>query len=582
MEELEDKWDRFFRNTNIDIKSIAEAAFGGEDADLSNYYTKTESNVITDNLADRIDELESAPPIDLTDYYTKIQTDSSINALDARLDSVEARPIIDSPDDIGAAPVVHTHSYDSLTSKPTTFAPSAGTNFSRVTVASWEAERGSNYFIAHRGSGDVVPENSLEAFEYAIQAGAKCMEVSVVQTADKQLVVNHDLTWDRTSNATGNVSSTPSTILKQISLNKMLQTGPGWNGTNAPKPVLFEEILRRFGGRVVMCCEAKNDSCYTAMVAMLERYGLKDSTIIKAFYSSSRLAQAKTAGYKTFGYVGVGEITTNNMNALVAANTDYIVIPGYTGDDTTLISTTLINTALASGKTVWVYPLHRRVDSSYFFSNGVAGVISSNYGYTASSTALVTVDDWAYQTNAPGQLVFGPSNANFAPTYTAPNIINLNKQSQQHFISLGQFAPITATTYQIDFDASWTTLPADTSKLLAIAFGQGDDKYYELQSTTTSSGYHAYCRANGVVNFAMHNPTTVSLGQADVTTAAAVAGTWMHFRLNVTPTQITWARTDVSAPNSVTVTNNTYRGGYIHIGKNALDGVLSLRSLAIT
>ena len=58
-----------------------------------------------------------------------------------------------------------------------TFAP-------KLTVAQWEATRPTNYLIAHRGSGDVIPEHSLEAYDLAVRAGAQAMEVSVAITAD--------------------------------------------------------------------------------------------------------------------------------------------------------------------------------------------------------------------------------------------------------------------------------------------------------------------------------------------------------------------------------------------------------------
>lgn len=72
---LEDKYSRFSRYFNIDIKSIEEAALGGEGADLSNYYTKSQADVISNALDARLDVLE-ATEVDLSDYYTKTQIDS--------------------------------------------------------------------------------------------------------------------------------------------------------------------------------------------------------------------------------------------------------------------------------------------------------------------------------------------------------------------------------------------------------------------------------------------------------------------------------------------------------------------------
>lgn len=81
-EELEDKYERFFRNTDIDLK--AEIAAGGSGEGLVNYYTKTESDSITNALDTRIDALEAdGGNVDLSNYYTKTQVDSALSGKQA-------------------------------------------------------------------------------------------------------------------------------------------------------------------------------------------------------------------------------------------------------------------------------------------------------------------------------------------------------------------------------------------------------------------------------------------------------------------------------------------------------------------
>jgi hypothetical protein len=65
-EELEDKYSRFLRNTNIDL--LAEIAAGGSSGGLDNYYTKTQSDAITDALDTRITDLEDNPSGGVTDH----------------------------------------------------------------------------------------------------------------------------------------------------------------------------------------------------------------------------------------------------------------------------------------------------------------------------------------------------------------------------------------------------------------------------------------------------------------------------------------------------------------------------------
>ena len=75
--------------------------------------------------------------------------------------------------------------------------------------------------IAHRGCRDQYPENTLIAFQAALDIQADMIELDVALTRDKRLVVIHDDTVDRTTNGTG--------FVKNLSLReiKRLDAG-GW------------------------------------------------------------------------------------------------------------------------------------------------------------------------------------------------------------------------------------------------------------------------------------------------------------------------------------------------------------------
>ena len=60
--------------------------------------------------------------------------------------------------------------------------------------------------FAHRGASARAPENTLEAFRLAVEAGAGGLELDVHMTLDKEIVVIHDPTVDRTTNGSGAVA----------------------------------------------------------------------------------------------------------------------------------------------------------------------------------------------------------------------------------------------------------------------------------------------------------------------------------------------------------------------------------------
>jgi glycerophosphoryl diester phosphodiesterase len=61
------------------------------------------------------------------------------------------------------------------------------------------------WVIAHRGASGHAPENTLVAFERAVQLGAPFIETDLHLTRDARFVAIHDATLERTTNGRGNV-----------------------------------------------------------------------------------------------------------------------------------------------------------------------------------------------------------------------------------------------------------------------------------------------------------------------------------------------------------------------------------------
>lgn len=454
----------------------------------------------------------------------------------------------------------------------------------RVTVDSWLATRGTTFQVAHRGSGDIIPEYSLESYDYAYSVGAQAMEVSVVQTADGVLIVNHDLTFDRTMNLTGTVKAMPSSVLRAARITKMRQTGRDWCEVDPPRPALLSDVLRRYGGKVVMCIEAKDDSAYPAMIALIENMGLKSSTIVKAYYTSARIAQAKAAGYPVYAYFNTGDMGDSTKLATAAALApDYFVIPAHQANGYQWWDSSVVSPIVAAFPEVWVSGVHRRATLPYYGPLGVRGFVSAALGYTLSSTPLVTTDAWTGQAAMPGEMAISDD-----PTYAAyhalPNIRVLGYQGASSFLSLGSFCPLTnaAGSYQITCDVQWQTLSVDSTAKIWLAWGRSDDRFYQTSYASGTPGNHAYVRLNGTLGLNRHDGTGTDVGTAqEASTAALTAGGWISLRLQVTPTQAVLTRTDGTPVSTPAWVDSSNRGGYLHIGKTSSDGVLWFRNFAV-
>jgi glycerophosphoryl diester phosphodiesterase len=61
--------------------------------------------------------------------------------------------------------------------------------------------------FAHRGGAALRPENTLEAFDYGLSFGADGLELDVHLSRDGVVVVHHDETLERTTNARGPIAA---------------------------------------------------------------------------------------------------------------------------------------------------------------------------------------------------------------------------------------------------------------------------------------------------------------------------------------------------------------------------------------
>ena len=70
--------------------------------------------------------------------------------------------------------------------------------------------------IAHRGGRSLGPESTLYTFQHAVDLGTDVLEMDVQSTKDGHLVVLHDRTVDRTTNASGPVENYTLAELKKL------------------------------------------------------------------------------------------------------------------------------------------------------------------------------------------------------------------------------------------------------------------------------------------------------------------------------------------------------------------------------
>lgn len=80
---------------------------------------------------------------------------------------------------------------------------------SRASLVDRLAPRAGFIRTGHRGARGLAPENTLAGFHAAAEAGVDILELDVQLTADREVVVIHDPTVDRTTDGTGPVATQP-------------------------------------------------------------------------------------------------------------------------------------------------------------------------------------------------------------------------------------------------------------------------------------------------------------------------------------------------------------------------------------
>ena len=133
-----------------------------------------------------------------------------------------------------------------------------------------EPRHGGVYVVAHRGAHNGIPENTLAAYEAAIEMGVDFVEVDLRTTLDDHIVSIHNKDIDSyvTNGQHGLVSEMTLEQLKQLDIGSRI--GPQWRDERIPT---FDEILKLCKGRVGIYLDLK-DASVDKIVSMINKYGM--------------------------------------------------------------------------------------------------------------------------------------------------------------------------------------------------------------------------------------------------------------------------------------------------------------------
>lgn len=137
--------------------------------------------------------------------------------------------------------------------------------------------------FAHRGANAVAPENTLPAFERALEMGVDGIELDVQATADGELVALHDFSLERTTTGAGPLGSH---TLAQLAA---IDAGVLFDGAFAGTPIpTLEQVFDLVEDRCIVNVEIKNMDWNGGREAeplarLIKRRELFDQVIVSSF-----------------------------------------------------------------------------------------------------------------------------------------------------------------------------------------------------------------------------------------------------------------------------------------------------------
>jgi glycerophosphoryl diester phosphodiesterase len=137
--------------------------------------------------------------------------------------------------------------------------------------------------FAHRGASAHAPENTLAAFELALQQGADAIELDVKLSADGHVVVIHDPTVDRTTGAHGKVKDLSLADLRSLDAGSFFSAN--FQGEKIPT---LEEVFEAVGRRTFINVELTNystprDHLVESVCMLVKKFGLQKRVLFSSF-----------------------------------------------------------------------------------------------------------------------------------------------------------------------------------------------------------------------------------------------------------------------------------------------------------
>ena len=224
--------------------------------------------------------------------------------------------------------------------------------------------------IAHRGASLYAPENTIAAFELAVEMGADAIELDTMLTADGTPIVIHDHSLIRTTDGRGSVSS------KTIAEIKILNAGSAFDAKYYGEKIpTLEEVFSAVGKSILINVELKNyaspfDRLPDIVVDLVKEKDLSDQVLLSSFNPIALIKSKKASpDVRRAALIGGGP---KFVRSFIEVFTDYSALHL----EVSLVNQEIVNKHHADGFKVNVWTVNEVAEMIELISMGVDGLIT--------------------------------------------------------------------------------------------------------------------------------------------------------------------------------------------------------------
>jgi glycerophosphoryl diester phosphodiesterase len=234
--------------------------------------------------------------------------------------------------------------------------------------------------IGHRGNRAHAPENTLESFRQAVALGVDGLELDVRLSRDGHVVVLHDPTLDRTTDARGAVAARTLSELRGV------DAGARFPGPNLTFPYrgrgigipLLSDVLAQLPNTPLLI-EIKVPEAGPAVRQVIEKHRATDRSIVAAFDVRTLRAFAGSSIPMSSGTSHVARLL---LPALIGRRQEHLPFqvmslpPVYKGIPLPLGA--IAHAVAAAGVPVHVWTINSAATAQRLWRKGVRGILSDD------------------------------------------------------------------------------------------------------------------------------------------------------------------------------------------------------------